>query len=65
MTIHIIESRNLNVSFIKVKGHSDDQLNDMADRLAKEGLDSLDSLEIDCIFDRIDFAPYRLQCKPI
>ena len=33
-----IDSKQLRITLIKVKGHSDDALNNIADRLAKEGL---------------------------
>ncbi len=31
-------SKKINISFVKVKGHSGDKYNDMADKLAKEAL---------------------------
>lgn len=38
------KSHNLEVHFLKVKGHSGDQFNDLADQLAKKGLDELSKL---------------------
>lgn len=38
-------SKKINISFVKVKGHSGDTYNDMADKLAKEALNLTDEQE--------------------
>ena len=59
-----INSKRLRITLIKVKGHSNNELNDIADRLAKEGLYgpllTLD-FNLDHLFfnlDNISFRPY-------
>ena len=62
--LHLIESRNTNVSFIKVMRHSGNSLNDTADQLAKEGVDSIDRLDTNRLVDSIDLPPIWFQCIP-
>src|ERR1051325_11017881 len=57
-----LTSKRLRITLIKVKGHSNNELNDLADRLAKEGLYgpllTLD-FNLEYLFFNLDYISFR------
>src|ERR1051325_986005 len=58
-----ITSKRLRITLIKVKGHSNDELNDQADKLAKEGLHG-HLLRLDFNLDSLFFNLNNISFRP-